>query len=217
MNLVNAVLKNSNDPQIQSLEIQNPIQLKDQLLQKETILDIKAKDDQGQLFNIELQACYHVNFRERVLYYIAKVYSKELLEGDDYSKLQPVISIVFTKFPIRPNHPEILFDTFELRSKFDPDQIYTNHIKIYCIYVPDQLDEVLLQNPELYCWLKLLNYPDKTSEAEMEQIAATYPQIEEAFETAKEFLENPANQEFIEGRRKFQMVQRAITNTNLEE
>ncbi|MDO5579790.1 MAG: hypothetical protein Q4G69_01525 [Planctomycetia bacterium] len=51
----------------------------------------------------------------------------------------------------------------------------------------------------------------------MEQIAANYPQIEAAYETAKEFLENPANQEFIEERRKFQMVQRAITNTNLEE
>ncbi|MDO5582395.1 MAG: hypothetical protein Q4G69_14830 [Planctomycetia bacterium] len=51
----------------------------------------------------------------------------------------------------------------------------------------------------------------------MEQIAATYPQIEAALKTVKAFLDDPENQEYIEGRRKFQMDQRAIAETNRKE
>ena len=59
------------------------------------ILDIKARDDQGRLYNLEMQMLATASLVQRLLYYWSKIYSQQLAEGDDYTRLRPTISICF--------------------------------------------------------------------------------------------------------------------------
>jgi predicted transposase/invertase (TIGR01784 family) len=65
---INAVLHDSGFGTIVSIEIKNPFNLKEAIADKETILDIKAKDEKGRLYDVEVQTASDVHFRNRSLY-----------------------------------------------------------------------------------------------------------------------------------------------------
>ena len=91
ISFVNAVLTDSNFTTIVSAEIKNPFNVKTFPIDKESIVDIKAADETGRQYNIEVQTTGDESFKARSLYYWAKLYTSQLLEGDDYTKLKPTI------------------------------------------------------------------------------------------------------------------------------
>ena len=217
--LINAVLRNAGETQIESLTIQNPFQLQELISQKETILDIKAIDRLNQGIDVEVQIAQHENFRERILYYWSRMYGQKLTKGSDYSELRPVISVIFTKFSIYEKNRDILYDTFHLCSKYDSSRVYSDHLKIHFITVPDNVNAsaVIFSDGPLKQWLKTLNYPNKTTEEEMEDIATDNPMIKKALERTKEFIADPMVQEYIEGREKYELVQATLRRTAAKE
>ncbi len=76
LNLLNAVLNRPEDRPLCEIEILNPFSQKETLDDRLAILDIKANDDQGREFIIEMQMLAHREFRERLLFYLAKDYSQ---------------------------------------------------------------------------------------------------------------------------------------------
>ena len=66
--LLNAILGLQGKERIASLEINSP-QLLDSFGGKNSILDIKATDDRGHRYNIEVQLLRYPNFHERCLYH----------------------------------------------------------------------------------------------------------------------------------------------------
>ena len=90
---------------IEEVLLLNPFSQKDAADDRLSVLDIKAKDEAGREYIIEMQLFAQASFPERLLYYGAKHYSQQLAEGDDYSNLRPVIvicfvnAILFREFP----------------------------------------------------------------------------------------------------------------------
>jgi predicted transposase/invertase (TIGR01784 family) len=78
--------------------IKNPFNLANYRGSKETILDIKAMDQDGTWYDIEMQTLAHVFYGKRAIYYAAKVYVDRLAAADDYSSLNPTIGIHFLDF-----------------------------------------------------------------------------------------------------------------------
>jgi predicted transposase/invertase (TIGR01784 family) len=93
--VLHAVLQPPPGRQFVDLTILNPFNEKDSTDDKLSVLDIKARDASGRLFNIEMQMIAPWFFPQRVLYYWAKVYQQQLVEGNDYHELRPTISISF--------------------------------------------------------------------------------------------------------------------------
>jgi predicted transposase/invertase (TIGR01784 family) len=62
---------------------------------KLAILDIKAKDASGRLFNVEIQLSGGPDLLQRFLYYCTRIYVSQLEEGEEYSTVSPTISICF--------------------------------------------------------------------------------------------------------------------------
>jgi hypothetical protein len=89
---------------------------KDRLDDKLSILDIKARDQSGRLFNIEMQLLAERYFRQRVLYYWARLHQSQLLEGEDYPKLRPILSICFVNTTLFPKIAAYHL-VFELRER----------------------------------------------------------------------------------------------------
>src|SRR5258707_11084 len=80
---------------IADVELLNPFNPKETPDDKLSILDIKARDQSGRQFNIEMQMFAPGSYPERVVYYAAKLHQQQLHQGEDYSELKSTISIHF--------------------------------------------------------------------------------------------------------------------------
>ena len=99
--LLNIILERKNDP-IRHIEIINPIDLGDWILDKESVMDIKAKADSGELLTIEMQVSNLADYRCRTLFYGGRLVNSSLKSGESYDMMKKsiVVSIIQNKlFP----------------------------------------------------------------------------------------------------------------------
>ena len=87
---------------IVDLTIKNPYNLADYIGLRQSILDIKAVDEAGKRYDIEMQIAPQVDYGRRALYYLSKIYVDQLAEGDGFDKLHESIGIHFLDFDYFP-------------------------------------------------------------------------------------------------------------------
>src|SRR5439155_8273490 len=100
ISVLDSVLNPAPGLRITELELLNPFNDKETLDDKLSILDIKARDQSGRQYNIEMQLLAHAIFRARALYYWAKLHQGQLREGEGYQHLRPTISICLVNTPL---------------------------------------------------------------------------------------------------------------------
>lgn len=100
ISFLNAVIKLPNNSIVNDVEILNPNQLPKLSEGKSTILDVKAKDNNGNTFIVEMQIAENEFFHKRVLYYTSQSYTSQIGKGDEYGKLKPVYFIGILEFTI---------------------------------------------------------------------------------------------------------------------
>jgi predicted transposase/invertase (TIGR01784 family) len=76
LSLINAIL--SDNQQITKVKIKNPYNVSDYAEGKLTILDIKAEDEQGNLYDIEMQLKGSNFYDKRTLYYWVKMFGSQM-------------------------------------------------------------------------------------------------------------------------------------------
>jgi predicted transposase/invertase (TIGR01784 family) len=116
ISLLDAVLQPAAGQHIASLDLLNPFNDKDTPDGKTTILDIKARDETGRQFNVEMQMLAFGAFRQRALYYWAKLHQGQLKKGKDFRILRPTIAVCFVDTPLFPDIADYHL-TFELRER----------------------------------------------------------------------------------------------------
>jgi len=105
ISLINSII--SKEEQIVEVELKNPYNLADYRAGKISILDIKAKSEQGRWFNVEMQISEDYNFDKRAIYYWAKLVTEQLSEGMMFKELKKTISINIMDFNFIPNTDEM--------------------------------------------------------------------------------------------------------------
>lgn len=105
ISLINAIV--SEQEQVVEVELKNPYNLADYRAGKMSILDIKAKAENGRWFNVEMQISEDYNFDKRAIYYWAKLVTEQLSEGMMFKELKKTISINILDFNFIPNTPEV--------------------------------------------------------------------------------------------------------------
>ncbi len=98
ISFLNAVLDFHGDQRITQVTILNPYQLPKLKGGKVTIIDVKAIDQAGHTYIIEMQVGDIDGFAKRVLFYTSKSYSDQIKRADFYRKLRPVIFIGILDF-----------------------------------------------------------------------------------------------------------------------
>lgn len=98
LSFLNAVLDFQGDQRITQVTILNPYQLPKLKGGKVTIIDVKATDQVGRTYIIEMQVGDIDGFEKRVLYYSSKSYADQIKRADFYRKLRPVIFIGILDF-----------------------------------------------------------------------------------------------------------------------
>jgi predicted transposase/invertase (TIGR01784 family) len=104
ISFLNAILLLENDKKIANVEILTPYQLPALKGGKVTIVDVKAKDQNGKEYIVEMQVAELDGFDKRVLYYASKSYSSQIERGDLYEKLNPTFFIGILDFEITQNN-----------------------------------------------------------------------------------------------------------------
>jgi predicted transposase/invertase (TIGR01784 family) len=99
ISFLNAILQLDGDKRIKSISIANPFQLPILPNMKASIIDVKASDFKGNTFIIEMQVADILGMDKRLLYYTSKEYSQQIISGDKYTELSPVIFIGIFDFP----------------------------------------------------------------------------------------------------------------------
>ncbi len=87
------VLIDGLNPSITEAEILNPYNDKEFLDDKLSVVDVKAKDSEGRLYQIEIQLLTYRHLPERMVYTWCDIISQHKQSGNDYSLLKPVYSI----------------------------------------------------------------------------------------------------------------------------
>jgi predicted transposase/invertase (TIGR01784 family) len=93
IHFLNAILQEDLSTPIAGVEILNPYNEKEYLNDKLSIVDVKARDQQGQLYQVEIQLLVYPALPARMLYTWADLYSQQLQSGQPYEALQPTYSI----------------------------------------------------------------------------------------------------------------------------
>ncbi len=103
ISFLNAVLLLPDNKKIVNVDILTPYQLPAIKGGKVTIVDVKAKDQNGNNYIVEMQVAEVDGFDKRVLYYASKSYSAQIERGDLYEKLNPTFFIGILDFVITKN------------------------------------------------------------------------------------------------------------------
>ena len=142
IHFLNAILGAELPRPITAVEIQNPYNEKKFLDDKLTVVDVKARDATGQLYQVEIQLLNHRDLPARILYGWADLYSAQIKEGESFRKLRPTYAIWLLgqilladdpdyahEFRLRDQHGRVFLDhggiwLLEL-SKFAADAVET--------------------------------------------------------------------------------------------
>ncbi len=106
VHFLNAVLADDLHAPIAEAEILNPYNDKEFLDDKLSVVDVKAKDSEGRLYQIEIQLLTYRHLPERRVYTWCDIISQQLQSGNDYSLLRPVYSIWLLAENLLPDEEE---------------------------------------------------------------------------------------------------------------
>lgn len=208
IDLLNAVLVESIPEPLDDIQILNPFNDKDSLDDKLSILDIKARDRTGRLYNIEMQMVDYAEYPNRVLYYWARLYQEQLHEGDDYDQLRPTFAISIVNGELTEGsdyHQE-----FVLASRKNPLIIFCRDLSIHLIELP-KFTASLPGHDALNRWCWLLQKGEEMETVDIPKELQGTP-IETAIEVLRIMAQSDVERERYESRLKALRDQRFLEN-----
>lgn len=201
ISLIDAVLCPAPGGHIVQLDLLNPYSEQDSLSDKLSVLDIKARDERGRCFNVEMQMHLGQALVPRLLFYWARLYGSQLVEGDEYGVLRPTISICFVNqvmFRQRATFHSA-FRLLELGSQV----CLTEHQELHLLEIPKFHREIEDLREPLDFWLYFLKN-GKDLDADAVPGPLDRPEIRKAMEVLKVFSQSELERDRYENRIKGQ-------------
>jgi len=188
--VIDSVLDAPPGHRIREIELLNPFNPKDALDDKLSILDVKARDQDGRQFNVEMQMLAYRHYEKRILYYCARLHQRQLREGQDYLELMPTISISFLDHVLFPQAPD-----YHLRFRL---------LEFHILELPKFTKSTADLTTGLDAWLYFLRHA-ATMDTEALPAALQQPLVRRAVEELKMLTQTDLERERYEARRKWQL------------
>ncbi|MEW6007849.1 MAG: Rpn family recombination-promoting nuclease/putative transposase [bacterium] len=200
ISFLNSIVKFKDRSIIEDLTIVDPYQIPLLKGMKDTYVDVKARLSNGNIVIIEMQVLNYEGLEKRILYNAAKAYSTQLLTGEQYFLLNPIIAITITDFEMFSEFSKVI-SYFKLKEK-DELVEYSGDIELIFIELPkftkgeDELKDITDR------WIYFiknagnLEYIPKTLEREVE-IKRAFEIVNQAGLSAEELEMQFKRKEFI--------------------
>ena len=194
-----AVLDLSPD-EYDDITIANPFLMQEYQGDKLGILDVKLKLKSGKVINIEIQVDSVPFMESRIMFYVSRLVTEQVNEGDQYDKIKRVISIIITDHPlidesVKYHHRFVLYD-------IESGIQLTDILEIHTLEMPKarkMFDSA--ENTHLLNWMKF--FDSKTKE-DLDMLAQTSPAIKKATVRLMELSADEKARQLYEARLKEQ-------------
>ncbi len=143
--------------------------------------DIRAKDESGREFLIEMQGSPHPFFPERLLFYWSKVYGAGIQKGMKYSGLSRVYSITFLNASLFKN-TEDFHTTFLLLDKKTGKILLTDHLEMHILELEKVGKHLSRLETNLESWAYFFREVHNLTEEPLQELRSINPMIEKAIE-----------------------------------
>ena len=187
LHLLNAVLESDGQVPTKSVEIRNPFNMETFIAEKRTILDVKATDARGDIFQVEFQTSERKTFADRMTYNASKSFGGQMARGDSYSLLKAVIAIAVTTFEMFPKLVGI-HNSFRLTAKTDSSVVFTEKLQMHVLEAcKEKIDRVGELPSALGAWINFFYFSHLKSEDEMTTVLQDHPPVTEAYRKYQQF------------------------------
>lgn len=188
---------------IEKIDLLNPFNEKDFNNDKLSIVDIKATDANGRIYQIEMQVTSPTFLPKRMLHNWANLYGKQIEAGDDFKQLQPVISIwLLTNNIIKASkHYHHHFESWDRSQGVKLSEDKSIHIFELKKWIkPDSLQAVDY-------WLYFIKHGHEFRS--LPQELNPMPQMRQAMSVLKEISESEQDYHRYQARQEYLWVQRS--------
>lgn len=196
VDLINVV--RSDEVPIVEVRLLNPRLTPERLSGKSLILDLRAIDERGQRYNIEMQVRRFAHWSGRGILYLARLLSEQLDAGAEYRRLKPVIGIHLLDFTLfeAPEQAEQALWCFEMRDRERPEVRLGRELQLNIIEL--RKADRLGQLPErLSAWIAYFEHWREES-----TMSNPYPPVQRAFEKLRELSADEEARYWAEARAK---------------
>lgn len=204
--ILEAVLAGTEFATITDLEILNPFNERFTADDKLSIVDVRARQESGELFNIEMQLLPFNEMRQRLLYYWSVSFAEQLGKGNSYAALKPTIMICFADYDVFPGrsgwHSRFRVTDAEGR-------LFSSELEIHILELPKFLADANTVATPLEQWLFFL-CEATTIDPEHCPPCLTLPTIHKAIEELNMISQSEADRELYLSRRKYALDEQSF-------
>jgi predicted transposase/invertase (TIGR01784 family) len=198
IHFLNAILSSDLLVPIETVDIINPYNDKEFLEDKLSIVDVKAKDARGAIYQIEIQLVNFANLPERILYNWADIYSQQLQSGDSYHELRPTYSIwLLAENLIKADTDYI--HTYKIRD--NKGRVLNDHCGIWLL----ELDKFSIHqiDTEQQRWLRFFKEGDQLNDEAGLPDWMTTGEMRQAMSTLRQFSEKERDYHAYQARQNY--------------
>ena len=198
VHFLNAILSADLTTPISTVDILNPYNDKEFLEDKLSIVDVKARDNDGNLYQIEIQLVNFTDLPERILYNWADIYSEQLRNGEGYYRLRPTYSIwLLAENLIKADSDYI--HTYKLRDT--KGRVLNNHCGIWLLELQKFCEPQVVNEQQR--WLRFFKEGEQLNDDSGLPDWMTTEEMRQAMNTLKQFSEKDKDYHAYQARQNF--------------
>ena len=169
----------------------NPILRRINTNDKMGILDVIVQVDDDEICNIEMQVAKRDDIIQRILYYWARTYVRNIHKNEEYKTLNKTIGIIITDFKINELKSLGYFTKWKIIETNERKVILTDYFELDIIEIPKIYDNITNKSDKLLDWICFLDNP---TSGKVEDIMES----NEGIRKAKEKLEELSDDEIMQ-------------------
>ena len=168
MSLLNALLPLPENGLITSVEYATPEMVPENPAKKNSVVDVRCKDQQGRQFIVEMQLYWSDEFRQRVILNASKAVVEQLKKGEDYTLIQPVYCLNLINDIGFESAPDDFYHDYAIVDVAHTDRIIEG-LRLVFVELPKFKPKSISEKKMAVLWLRYLTEIDEsTSEAPAE-------------------------------------------------
>lgn len=178
MSLLNALLPLPEGDEIEHIEYLPTELVPETPLKKDTIVDVRCRDNRGRLFLVEMQMIWTPAFMQRVLFNASKAYVRQSDKGGHYEDLQPVYSLNLVNDIFMPDMPDVHYHLYKMVHDADSKKVIEG-LQLIFVELPKFKPTTLTEKRMYVLWLRFLTEINESTVTAPKELAEQ-PQISKA-------------------------------------
>ena len=144
---------------------------------KQGILDVRILMNNDTEIDTEIQLSELKVWADRALFYLSKMYTEQIKQGESYDVFKKCVNISILNFTLFPKEEEF-YSRFHIRED-TKNFLYTDKMEFHVIELPKLPEEIKENSSDIELWARFINAERKE---ELEMIATKNPYIESAYQ-----------------------------------